>query len=158
MHMIEVVVAVLTLIGAGLSFVSPRPSTELGAAPAKQGAPYLVAFAAAVVVFGAFNLFYYRGALSGRADDVLFAVWLVLAMIAGMFVQVVAANYRARRALFSISRDRLVFPLLFSIVVFYPVWALAASSPNSFFAVHAAFLNGYFWESIVSAAKPPSAD
>jgi len=158
MHIIEVIVALLTLIGAGLSFVGRRPSTEMGAAPAKQGAPYLIGFAVVVVLFGAFNLFHYRHDLMARTDDVLFYVWLVLAMIAGMFVQVVAANHRARRALFSVSRDRLVFPLLFSIVVFYPIWALAASSPHSFFAVHAAFLNGYFWESIVSAAKPPAAD
>ena len=53
---------------------------------------------------------------------------VIVAMIGGMFAQVLAANYRARRRLFEVSRDRLLYPLLFSIVVFYPVWALGASS------------------------------
>ncbi|PYS62126.1 MAG: hypothetical protein DMF76_09525 [Acidobacteria bacterium] len=34
------------------------------------------------------------------------------------------------------------------------VMGLAAQSPHGLFPIHAAFLNGYFWESIVSAVKP----
>lgn len=154
MYAVEMAVAALTLVGAGLSLVGRRPLTEMGAIPSNSGRAYLFAFAAIVLAFGIFTLGYYRELLVVHVEDVLFCVWLVLAMVAGMFVQVLAANYRARRELFSVSRDRLIFPLLFSVVVFYPIWVLAASAPHSFFVVHAAFLNGYFWESIVSAAKP----
>jgi hypothetical protein len=115
----------------------------------------LIAFALIVIVFGLFTAVFFRQALFAHPDEIIFAVWLVLAMIGGMLAQVVAANYRAHNELFSVSRDRLLYPLLFSVIVFYPVWALAASSTRGFFAIHAAFLNGYFWESIVSAAKPP---
>lgn len=158
MNYIEICVAALTLAGAAIPLAARRRPIELGAAPSathRGGGPYLIALAVVGVAFGGFNLFYYREQLRSHADDVLFAIWLVLSMIAGMFVQVLAANYRARRRLFDISRDRLIFPLLFSVIVFYPIWAVAASAPRGFFVIHAAFLNGYFWESIVSTAKPP---
>jgi hypothetical protein len=77
-------------------------------------------------------------------------------MIAGMFVQVLASNYREGNPLFAIEFGRLMFPLLFSLVVFYPIWSLAAGAPQNLFVFHAAFLNGYFWESVVSAARAPT--
>lgn len=152
MQYAEIAAFILTCLGVALSLLGRKPSVELGTAPRKPGTPYLLIYAAVVLLFGVFSVFYYR-LLVARIDDVLFGGWLLLAMIGGMFAQVIAANYRARRRLFEVSRDRLLYPLLFSIVVFYPVWALGAASTHSFFAIHAAFLNGYFWENIVSAAK-----
>jgi hypothetical protein len=61
MHYVEIVTAILTIVGIGLSLLGRQLSTETGAAPVKPGAPYLAVFAAAVVVFGGFNLFFYRG-------------------------------------------------------------------------------------------------
>ncbi len=77
-------------------------------------------------------------------------------MIAGMFVQGLAANYRAGRKLWDVTASQLVFPLLFALIVFYPIWALTASSSRSLFSFYAAFLNGYFWESVVTATKNPN--
>jgi len=57
-------------------------------------------------------------------------------------------------ATFNVTATDLLLPLLFSIVVFYPIWAIATTAARSFFVIHAAFLNGYFWESFVAAAKP----
>ena len=34
------------------------------------------------------------------------------------------------------------------------VTTIATTAARSFFVIHAAFLNGYFWESFVAAAKP----
>jgi hypothetical protein len=155
-YYVEIAAVILTVLGVGLSLLGRKPLVEFGAAPATSGAPYLIAFALIAIIFGLFTAIFFRLALFAHPEDVIFAIWLVIAMIGGMFAQVIAANYRARSELFSVSRDRLLYPLLFSVIVFYPIWALAASSAHGFFAIHAAFLNGYFWESIVSAAKPPT--
>jgi hypothetical protein len=116
----------------------------------------LLIFGMILVIFGAFSLYYYWPLISANSETLMFAFWLFLAMIAGMIVQVLAANYRAGRGLFGVSASQLIFPLLFALIVYYPIWALAASSPHNLFSFYAAFLNGYFWESVVSAAKAPT--
>jgi hypothetical protein len=117
----------------------------------------LIAFVCVVAVFGLATLVHYWPTIRGSSNDIYYAVWLFLTMVGGMFVQVVTANYRSGQQLFHVEASRLVFPLLFSLVVFYPIWSLTADAPRNLFAFHAAFLNGYFWESVVSAAKPPEA-
>lgn len=119
------------------------------------GVVVLLIFAILVVSFGLFSLFYYWPLIAANGETLMFALWLFFAMIGGMFVQVLAGNYRAGRGLFDVSASQLIFPLLFALIVFYPIWALAASSPHNLFSFYAAFLNGYFWESVVSAAKRP---
>jgi hypothetical protein len=153
MTFLMVSVAILTLAGALLPMTAKRESVEFGASPPNTGVPYLVTFGLIVIAFGAFTTKYYWEEIFVNANDVIFVIGLCLAMIGGMFVQVLAANHRARRPLFSVSRDDLLFPLLFSIIVFYPIWAVTATAPKGFLSIHAAFLNGYFWESVVSAAK-----
>jgi hypothetical protein len=133
--------------------MTKQEGIEFGARPSDTGTPYLVAFALVAIAFGIFTVIYYWRQISAKADDVIFVVGLCLAMIGGMFVQVLAANRRAKRPLLSVSRDDLLFPLLFSVIVFYPIWTITAGGPKGFLAIHAAFLNGYFWESVVSAAK-----
>jgi hypothetical protein len=137
----------------------PAPAPPPPPPPARRlspGVAVLFAFAVIIIVFGGFSLFYYWPLISSNGESLMFALWLFLAMIAGMFVQVLAANYRAGRALFDVSASQLIFPLLFALIVYYPIWALAASSPHNLFSFYAAFLNGYFWESVVSAAKAPT--
>lgn len=153
MNFLVACAVLLTVAGALLPLTARRDTIEFGAGPSADGTPYLVAFTAAVVAFGIFALAYYWEQLRVNADDIIFVVGLFFAMIGGMFAQVLAANRRAKRPLFSVSRDDLLFPLLFSIIVFYPIWTVSAGGPRGFLAVHAAFLNGYFWESVVSAAK-----
>ena len=120
------------------------------------GMVVLLTFASIIFLFGAFSLFYYWPLITTNAESLMFALWLFFAMIGGMFVQVLAANYRAGRPLFDVTASQLVFPLLFALIVYYPIWVLAASSPHNLFSFYAAFLNGYFWESVVSAARVPS--
>src|SRR5689334_21728802 len=100
---IELAAAILTLLGVGLSLLGRKPAIEFGAAPSKSGSSYLIGFATVVVLFGTFSVVFYRIELLARAADIVFTVWLLLAMIAGMFAQVLAANYRARRGLFLVS-------------------------------------------------------
>lgn len=112
-------------------------------------------FTCLVFVFGVITLIRYWDFIRINQDSFYFVVWLFIFMVAGMFVQVIASNYRDGKRLFGVTASQLIFPVLFSIVVFYPIWAIASSATHSFFSIHAAFLNGYFWESVVAAATPP---
>jgi hypothetical protein len=138
-----------------------QQSVELQLSPPRRarlpaGITVLLSFALIIIIFGGFSLYYYWSLIAANGETLIFALWLFFAMVAGMFVQVLAANFRAGRPLFDISASQLVFPLLFALIVYYPIWALAASSPRNLFPFYAAFLNGYFWESVVSAAKAPA--
>lgn len=117
----------------------------------------LITFAAIVVIFGTITLVQYWDIVRQHQASLYFAFWLFLTMIAGMFVQVIASNYRLGKDLLDVSASQLIFPVLFSIIVFYPIWAVAASATHGFFSIHAAFLNGYFWESVVTSTRPPEA-
>jgi hypothetical protein len=95
-------------------------------------------FAAVVGIAGLLTLIHYRDVIAHNQDSFYFWVWLFIFMVAGMFVQVIASNHRAGRALLDISASQLVFPVLFSVVVFYPIWAIAASASHSFFSIRVA--------------------
>lgn len=134
--------------------LKPR-SLYLDEHAANSGRNILYAFAVVVGLVGAFSLYHYWGQIFRSMDDVLYVVWLVLTMFFGMFVQVLYSAYRERRRLDDVTKTQLIVPLLFSIVVFSPIWSIATSSQRGFFVFQAAFLNGFFWESLVTAAKPP---
>jgi hypothetical protein len=122
-------------------------------APDSSGFVVIQIFAAVVFVFGGMTAYWYRAVIAANSDSIVYAAWLALVMVGGMLVQVLSAAYRQNKT-FKVTASDLLFPLLFSIVVFYPIWAIATTAARSFFVIHAAFLNGYFWESLVAAAKP----
>jgi hypothetical protein len=137
-----------TFAGGGVPGLPPSPEPK--------GSQVLVCFAIIVFIVGLVTLVRFWPSIRVNEADLFFWVWLFLTMVFGMFVQVLATNYRSNLR-FNVEASRLVLPLLFSIVVFYPIWGIAASGPKNFFSFYAAFLNGYFWETVVSAAKPPVA-
>src|SRR5262249_49667684 len=116
-------------------------------------ARFLTGFALVVVLFGLSALITYRHSISVSPDRAYEAVGLFFAMVAGMFVQVLAGNYTRNQKLLNVSGSQLVFPILYSPFVYYPIWGLSSSSPRLSFSLYAAFVNGYFWESVVSAVK-----
>jgi hypothetical protein len=138
-----------TFTGGGVPGLPPQPEPK--------GSRVLICFAAIVIVFGLITLVRFWPTIRVKESDLFFWVWLFLTMAFGMFVQVIATNYRSGQRLFLVESSRLLFPLLFSIVVFYPIWGIGASGQKNFFSFYAAFLNGFFWETAVSSAKPPSA-
>jgi hypothetical protein len=91
----------------------------------------------------------YWAQILSHADTLLFGIWLFLFMTGGMFVQVVTQNFDTK-----VTSRQLLKPLLFSVMVFYPIWAVAANSPKGPFSLYSAFLNGYFWQTIVQDIKP----
>jgi hypothetical protein len=150
MEPLSIVAGLLTIIAPLIQFIT-RSSQRL-----PPGTKVLLVFATIVGLFGLIVLRTYWPQIMdpNNRDNVLFAVGLVLAMIAGMFVQVIASNYKAGKPLFDVTASQLIFPTLFSIIVFYSVW-VTADATKTLFSIHAAFLNGYFWESVVSAMQPP---
>ncbi|MFN7941596.1 MAG: hypothetical protein U0X73_08335 [Thermoanaerobaculia bacterium] len=118
----------------------------------------LMAFTGVCGSFAIVTLLRHWTAIVDHLDDAIFIAWCFLAMVAGVLVQVLTSQHKEGKPLFKVPLSRLLFPLLFAPIVFYPVWSLAASAPQNFFVLHAAFLNGYFWESVVAAAKRPPLD
>lgn len=124
------------------------------AASQNRGAKMLVCYAILLAIFGLITAIHYWNAIKQREDLAFTMIGLLLTMVAGMFVQVITSNYRASTPLFHVTASQLAYPLLFSPIVFYPVWALTTGGSQHLFAFYAAFLDGYFWESVVSSAKP----
>lgn len=121
-----------------------------------SGAKFLIWFLLVVLAFGCYSAYRYWPQISRDTDLYMLALGLLLTMAAGMFVQVLGTNHRAGRPLFDVTASQLIFPLLFALIVFYPIWVLTSSSATGgLFPFYAAFLNGYFWESVVSTAKSP---
>jgi hypothetical protein len=122
----------------------------------RGGRLVLTVFIVVLLLFGAVNVIFYWNQIRTMGNVVLWALGLLVAMVGGMFVQVLSANYRSGNPLFSVGAAELIFPLLFSPIVFYPVWALASNGTQNLFSYYAAFLNGYFWQAVVSAARVPA--
>jgi hypothetical protein len=135
----------------GLAVIGPPPPP-----PEPQGAKVLIAFAALVVLFGILTVYRYWSLFREHEGDLWFWAWLFLTMVFGVFVQVLANNHRQNLPPFRVEVSQLLYPLLFSILIFYPVWGIAASAPRNFFSFYGAFLNGYFWQNVVATAKPPT--
>ncbi|WP_221392075.1 hypothetical protein [Dyadobacter sp. NIV53] len=87
-------------------------------------------------------------------DTIIFGCWLMAAIILGMFVQVTNGNYKAGNSLmFDITASQLLYPLFFSIIVFYPTWLSSLKASDPIFPFYLAFLNGYYWKDILSNSK-----
>jgi hypothetical protein len=119
----------------------------------------LLCFAGVVLCFGGSAGIHFWNQISVSGDKMYLALGLLLTMVAGMFVQVITSNYKAgASSLFAVTTAELIYPVLFSPIVYYAIWAVAsASSSAGVFSFYAAFLNGYFWQSVVTSAQKASA-
>jgi hypothetical protein len=115
----------------------------------------LAGFAVVAVLFASVVVWRYWEHVVGLGDTLFLAVGLLLMMVAGMFVQVLSSNYTEDRSLLQISTWQLLYPLLFSPIVFYPIWLIGNEQGAEAFSFYAAFLNGYFWQSVVKATRRP---
>lgn len=118
----------------------------------------LLGFAFVVLCFGGSAAIHFWNQISVTADKMYLALGLFFTMVAGMFVQVITSNYKAgASSLFAVTTAQLVYPVLFSPIVYYAIWAVASvSSSVGLFSFYAAFLNGYFWQSVVTSAQKVS--
>ncbi len=132
-----------------------------------SGQPILILFLILATAVGGLAAWYYRQFLFDSADRVFVHAGLILMMVAGCFVRVITENKEQGKNLLDVSRDQLIYPLLFSPIIFYTIWsnvqggsasttapAALASVQITYFHFYCAFVNGYFWQSIVAAVKP----
>jgi hypothetical protein len=117
----------------------------------------LLVFAGIVLYFGGSAIIHFWHQIYLTADKFYLALGLFFTMIGGMFVQVITGNYKTGAAsLFGVTTTQLIYPVMFSPIVYYAIWALASSSSAGIFSFYAAFLNGYFWQSVVNSAQSAS--
>ncbi len=114
----------------------------------------LLGFCGVLFAVGVPTLIYYWKAIISNTDNLIFGIWLFLTMVFGMFVQVMVDNHESGRAILDIRLWDFLFPLFFSLVVYYSIWSVAATAPRGLFSFYAAFLNGYFWRHVVAQARP----
>lgn len=164
--MIDRFALLLTLAGAFLSVVPNligRWRIRIRAArlsgsiepPRRTAGGVLAAFGVLTICFAAFALWHYWPKVKVLGDLLFLAGGLLLTMVGGMFVQVLTSNIGEGKSLLDVSASRLLYPLLFSPIVFYPIWLVGYKEATGIFPFYAAFLNGYFWQSVVAAAKKP---
>lgn len=83
-----------------------------------------------------------------------YALFLFAVMVGGMFARYFWELFQSGKTLAQASVTALLLPLLVSLMVFYPLWTMVSGSPKNFFAIVAAFQNGFFWQTIFSGLKP----
>jgi hypothetical protein len=153
-HMVWIAV-LIAAIGVLISLSGPRIWGATAAKRRPSGHFLLLGLAVIAFLYGVLLVVYYWSWIAANAGLLILGGGLLLAMIAGMVVSVLSANVKAKRPLLNVSAPQLVYPMLFSPIVFYPIWTLNNGAAGStLFLVYAAFVNGYFWERIVSDAVP----
>jgi hypothetical protein len=130
-------------------FASPLPPTP----DSTSGIKVLIIFATVCLLFISFVVWRYWQQIVQNEHSVIAIIGLFLTMVGGMLVRVVTSNYEHSQTLSIGNTSKLVFPILLSPIVFFPVWSLSTGGEIGFFTFHAAFLNGYFWESVVSSTR-----
>lgn len=137
---------------AGGPTTPPPPVGRTASTPSRK---VLIGFAVVCLVFGVVALWRYWAQVVTLGDSLFLAGGLLLTMAGGMFVQVLTSNYTHQKPLLEVTSSQLLYPLLFSPIVFYPIWLIGNEQGAQAFSFYAAFLNGYFWQSVVAAAKRP---
>ena len=86
-----------------------------------------------------------------------YGLFLFAVMVGGMFARYFWELFQAGYTLAQADVTALLLPLLVSLMVFYPLWTMVSGTPKNFFAIVAAFQNGFFWQTIFSGIKPVAA-
>jgi hypothetical protein len=168
----SVIALILGVLGAGLGLIAKilgksrlvdmrllqaMPVADAAEKPRlKSVTLVLCAFAVIVIAYGAATAYLNWDKLVAEKESLFFGAWLFLAMVGGMFAQVLQSATKEGSDFSNISASQLLFPLLFSIMVFYPIWAVGTSASNNFFAIYAAFVNGFFWKTVVANTRIPA--
>jgi hypothetical protein len=83
-----------------------------------------------------------------------YGLFLFAIMVGGMFARYFWELFQSGHTLAQADVTALLLPLLVSLMVFYPLWTMVSGAPKNFFAIVAAFQNGFFWQTIFSGLKP----
>ena len=94
---------------------------------------------------------------SARAEflrTLAFAFFLLSVMIGGMLARYFWELFQSGRSVAEADPTLLVLPLVVSLMVFYPLWTMVSGATKNFFAIVAAFQNGFFWQALLSGIRP----
>ena len=120
----------------------------------------LVAFFALLSLSALLQLFlFWRDLATPAARDeflrtMAFGFFLFGVMAGGVLARYLWELLQAGRTLAEADPTVLVLPLLVSLLVFYPLWSIVSGATKNFFAIVAAFQNGFFWQTLFSGLKP----
>lgn len=123
-------------------------------------AAVLVFFLVLLGVLGLLQFYFHWRDLAtseARGDfmrTIAYALFLFVVMVGGMFARYLWELFQSGRTLAEADVITMLLPLLVSLMVFYPLWTLVSGAPKDFFAVVAAFQNGFFWQTIFSGLRP----
>lgn len=123
----------------------------------------LVIFFAVLGLSGLLQLYlHWRDLKTSAARDLFlrtlaYGLFLFAVMVGGMFARYFWELFQAGHSLAGADVTALLLPLLVSLMVFYPLWTMVSGAPKNFFAIVAAFQNGFFWQTIFSGLKPMTA-
>jgi hypothetical protein len=87
-------------------------------------------------------------------QTVAYGVFLFAVMVGGMFARYFWELFQLGLDVAEADVTSLLLPLLVSLMAFYPLWTMVSGAPKNFFAIVAAFQNGFFWQTIFSGLKP----
>jgi hypothetical protein len=83
-----------------------------------------------------------------------FGTFLLGVMVGGMLTRYFWELLQAGSRIVDADPSVLGLPLLVSLMVFYPLWTMVSGATKNFFAIVAAFQNGFFWQTLLSGLKP----
>ena len=150
--LLEYLVAALTLSAPFARLSLPiKGSLDKKHGRLTRGQMLLAFFAVFILTFAVFTLRLYWPQVADKRDTVIHGAWLFVAMVCGMFSQVMVGNHQKGKGLFDVSGEQLFLPLLFSVTAFYSVWKMTDSLTTQrdvIFPFYTAFLNGYFWKTM----------
>jgi hypothetical protein len=90
----------------------------------------------------------------GFLRTLAYGLFLFAVMVGGMFARYFWELFQSGYSLAQADVRALLLPLLVSLMVFYPLWTMVSGTPKNFFAIVAAFQNGFFWQIIFSGLNP----
>ncbi|MCT3897357.1 hypothetical protein HZQ13_04520 [Elizabethkingia anophelis] len=123
------------------------------------GKPLVLKFFAIVIVCYIVILIFLKwDIIKISKDNILLYSGLFLMMCFGMFVSVIRRNYKKGKNLFDVKDSDLIYPTLFSVLVFYPLLVLVDTESNLQLVIYTAFLNGFFWKTFVAEEEEDNKD
>ncbi len=156
---------VASIIGAILA-LSIQISFSFPAVPAVAPPPLrplvivLIALFLLLALAGiVYLLAYWKGLPNEQAkrqflESCAYGFFLFVLMIGGMFAKYFWELFQNGKGLGDANLKMLLLPLLISLMVFYPLWSMVSGAPKNFFAIVAAFQNGFFWQTVFSGLGP----
>ncbi len=125
----------------------------------------LLGFLAFLSLSALLQLFFYWRDLATRqarnefVRNLAFGAFLFSVMVCGMLTRYFWELSRSGRSVGEADLAVLLLPMLVSVMVFYPLWTLVSGATKNFFAIVAAFQNGFFWQTLFSGlgalSRPP---